>query len=273
MASLSLLQWIFPTQESNQGLLQFRQILCQLSYQGINPEYSLKEWWWSSSTLATWCEESTHWRIPEKDWRQKKGVPENWMIGWHHWVNGHEFEQTQGDSDDREAWCAAVHRVAKNLKWFSDWTVITTTAKDATYFYILILHLQLYWINWWVLVIFLVVSLWFSKLSCHLQRVTILLSPSQLIFLLFLFLVWLLWLELPILCWIKVERVGLQVLFLIIEEMLSAFHLWVWCSCGLVIIMFRYISSISTLLRVLIINGYWILLKVFLNIMKWLYGF
>ena len=101
---------------------------------------------------------------------------------------------------DREAWCAAVHRVTKNLKWFSDWTAITTTAKDAIYFCILILHLKLYWINWWVLVAFLVVSLWFSKLSCHLQRVTILLSPSQLIFLLFLFLVWLLWLELPILC-------------------------------------------------------------------------
>ena len=21
------------------------------------------------------------------------------MVGWHHWLNGHEFEQTQGDSD------------------------------------------------------------------------------------------------------------------------------------------------------------------------------
>ena len=32
--SLSLLQWVFPTQESNQGLLHGRQILYQLSYQG-----------------------------------------------------------------------------------------------------------------------------------------------------------------------------------------------------------------------------------------------
>ena len=31
------------------------------------------------------------------------------MVGWHHWLNGHEFEQTLGDSEDREAWCAAVH--------------------------------------------------------------------------------------------------------------------------------------------------------------------
>ena len=34
VGSLSLLQWIFPTQESNQGLLYCRQILYQLSYLG-----------------------------------------------------------------------------------------------------------------------------------------------------------------------------------------------------------------------------------------------
>ena len=34
VGSLSLLQWIFPTQKSNPGLLRCRQILYQLSYQG-----------------------------------------------------------------------------------------------------------------------------------------------------------------------------------------------------------------------------------------------
>ena len=34
MGSLSLLQWIFLTQESNRGLLHCRWILYQLSYQG-----------------------------------------------------------------------------------------------------------------------------------------------------------------------------------------------------------------------------------------------
>ena len=34
MGSLSLLQWIFPAQELNQGLLNYRWILYQLSYQG-----------------------------------------------------------------------------------------------------------------------------------------------------------------------------------------------------------------------------------------------
>ena len=35
VGSLPLLQWIFPTQESNQGLLHCRWILYQLRYQGI----------------------------------------------------------------------------------------------------------------------------------------------------------------------------------------------------------------------------------------------
>ena len=35
-----------------------------------------------------------------KDWRQKeKGTAENEMVGWHHLLNGHEFEQTQRDSE------------------------------------------------------------------------------------------------------------------------------------------------------------------------------
>ena len=35
-----------------------------------------------------------------KDWRQKeKGTTENEIVGWHHWLNGHEFEQTPGESE------------------------------------------------------------------------------------------------------------------------------------------------------------------------------
>ena len=35
-----------------------------------------------------------------KDWRhEKKGMTEDEMVGWHHRLNGHEFEQTPGDNE------------------------------------------------------------------------------------------------------------------------------------------------------------------------------
>ena len=36
-----------------------------------------------------------------KDWGQeeKVGVAEDEMVGWHHWLNGHEFELTPGDGE------------------------------------------------------------------------------------------------------------------------------------------------------------------------------
>ena len=35
-----------------------------------------------------------------EDWRQeKKGVTEDEIIGWRHWLSGHESEQTTGDSE------------------------------------------------------------------------------------------------------------------------------------------------------------------------------
>ena len=36
------------------------------------------------------------------------------MDGWQHRLNEHEFELTLGDSEDTEAWSAAVHEVTKS---------------------------------------------------------------------------------------------------------------------------------------------------------------
>ena len=32
-----------------------------------------------------------------KDWRWEKGMTEDKMVGWHHWLNGHEFKQALGN--------------------------------------------------------------------------------------------------------------------------------------------------------------------------------
>ena len=41
-------------------------------------------------------------------------MTEDEMVGWHHRLNGHEFEQTLEDNEGREAWHAAVQGVTKN---------------------------------------------------------------------------------------------------------------------------------------------------------------
>ena len=45
---------------------------------------------------------------------EEKGVTEDKMVGWHHRLNEHEFEQPQEIVKDKEAWHAAVHEVAKS---------------------------------------------------------------------------------------------------------------------------------------------------------------
>ena len=48
------------------------------------------------------------------DWEKKeKRATEDEMAGWHHQLNGHEFEQIQEKVKDREAWCATIHEVAR----------------------------------------------------------------------------------------------------------------------------------------------------------------
>ena len=39
-----------------------------------------------------------------KDWgREEKGATENEVVEWHHWLNGHEIEQTPGDIEGQES--------------------------------------------------------------------------------------------------------------------------------------------------------------------------
>ena len=38
------------------------------------------------------------------------------MVGWHHRLNGHEFEQSPGDVKGREAWRAAVTMRSQRIR-------------------------------------------------------------------------------------------------------------------------------------------------------------
>ena len=41
-------------------------------------------------------------------------MTEDKMVGWHHRLNGHEFEQAPGDGEGQGSQSAAVHGVAKS---------------------------------------------------------------------------------------------------------------------------------------------------------------
>ena len=69
---------------------------------GYNPwgtkESDMTEWLstaqhstFSANPLATWCKELTHWKRPWC-WERLKGTTEDETVGWHHQLDGHEFE-------------------------------------------------------------------------------------------------------------------------------------------------------------------------------------
>ena len=67
-----------------------------------NPEYSLEELMPKLQYFGHLMERNSSEETLQfgKDWRQEeKGMTEDEMVGWHHWLNGHEFEQTLGDSE------------------------------------------------------------------------------------------------------------------------------------------------------------------------------
>ena len=45
--------------------------------------------------------------------QEKKGVSKDEMVGWHHQLNGHKFEQTPGDSEGQGSLACSVHGVTE----------------------------------------------------------------------------------------------------------------------------------------------------------------
>ena len=84
----------------------------------LNIHWKAWYWSWSSNTLATWYKEPIHWRKDAdagKDWRQEeKGTTEDKMVGWHHWLSGHEFEQALGDGEGQGRLVCCSAWVAKS---------------------------------------------------------------------------------------------------------------------------------------------------------------
>ena len=91
-----LLRAPWTARRSNQSILK-----------EISPEYSLERHA-EAETPKLWPPDAKNWLIGKdldagKDWRQEeKGMTEDEMVGWHHWLDGHEFDQAPGVGNGQE---------------------------------------------------------------------------------------------------------------------------------------------------------------------------
>ena len=116
------------TERSNQSILK-----------KINPEYSL-EGLILKPKLQYFGHLIQRWLIGKgpdagKEWRQEeKGTTEDEMIGWHHPLSGHEFEQTPGHGEGQGSlacWSPWHHKESYKL---SNWTAATKSMDNISKF-------------------------------------------------------------------------------------------------------------------------------------------
>ena len=82
-----------------------------------------------AETPILWPHDMKNWFIGKdpdagKDWRQEKGITEDEMVGWHHQLNGHEFEQTPGDGEGQRslACCSPWGHKESDMTGWLHWT-------------------------------------------------------------------------------------------------------------------------------------------------------
>ena len=107
------------TRTSNQSILK-----------EISPEYSLEGLMLNLKWSIFWPPDAKNWltgKNPDarKDWKQEeKGMTEDEMDGWHHWLDGHEFQQAPGNGEGqgslvcRSSW---GHKESDTTEWLN-WT-------------------------------------------------------------------------------------------------------------------------------------------------------
>ena len=75
-----------------------------------------------------WVPDGKNWLIGKdpdagKDWRQEqKGMTEDEMVGWYHWLKGHEFEQALGDGEGQgslECYSPWGHKELDTTEWLN----------------------------------------------------------------------------------------------------------------------------------------------------------
>ena len=103
-----LLRVPWTARRSNQSIL--KEITPEYSLERVGHDWATELNWLIGRTdaeaLILWPPDMKNWFIGKdldvgKDSRQEKGTTEDKMTGWHHQLNGHEFEQDPGDGGQK----------------------------------------------------------------------------------------------------------------------------------------------------------------------------
>ena len=89
-----LLRVSWTVRRSNQSIL--KEINCEYSLEGLMLKLKLPYFghlMWRTDLLEKTL------MLGKIEGRRRRGRQEDEMVGWHHWLNGHEFEQTPGDGE------------------------------------------------------------------------------------------------------------------------------------------------------------------------------
>ena len=111
-----LLRVSYTARRSNQSFLK-----------EISPEYSLEELIMLKPLLGHLMQKKSQLIRKDldagKDWRQEeKGTKEDKMVGWHHWLSGHEFERALGDGEGQgrlACCCPWGHKELETTEWWN----------------------------------------------------------------------------------------------------------------------------------------------------------
>ena len=106
-----LLRVPWTPRRSNQSIL--KEISCEYSLEGLMMKLKL----WPSEVKNQITGKDPD---PGKDWKQEeKGTTEDEMVRWHHWLNGHEFEQAPGVGDGQGSLACCTPWGPKESDWLT----------------------------------------------------------------------------------------------------------------------------------------------------------
>jgi len=100
-----------------------------------------------AETPTLWPPDAKSWLIGKdpdarKDWGQEeKGTTENEMVGWHHWLNGHEFGWTLGVGHGQgglvcySSWGHKESDTTEWLNWTGLWSKFLSTLQQLIFYY------------------------------------------------------------------------------------------------------------------------------------------